>query len=87
MAAADPSIAGAPTTLTANVFPATGSGETGTVTFFENGARIGTSPVANGQATLTVFDTMGGSVAFTAEYSGDPDFTGSTTPSPFVPGG
>ena len=84
---ADSSIAGAPTTLTANVFPATGSGETGTVTFFENGARIGTSPVVNGQATLAVFDTMGSSVAFTADYSGDPDFIGSTTPSAFVPGG
>ena len=26
-------------TLTANVFPTTGSGETGTVTFFDNGIR------------------------------------------------
>ncbi len=87
LAAADSSIAGAPTTLTANVFPATGSGETGTVTFFKNGVRIGAGPVVNGQSTLAVFDTMGGSVAFTAVYSGDPGFTGSTTPSPFVPGG
>jgi hypothetical protein len=87
LASADPSTAGAPTTFTANVFPSTGSGETGTVTFFENGVRIGTSPVANGQATLAVFDTMGGNVAFTADYSGDPDFSGSTTPSPLVPGG
>jgi len=87
LAAADASIAGGPTTLIANIFPATGSGETGTVTFFENGVRIGTSPVTNGQATLAVFDTMGGSVAFTADYSGDPNFNGGTTPSPFVPGG
>ncbi len=60
LAATDTSTAGTPTTLTANVFPATGSGETGTVTFFENGDRLGTSPVTNGQATLTVFDTLTG---------------------------
>ena len=82
LAATDPSTPGTPTTLTANVFPATGSGETGTVTFFENGARIGTSPVTNGQATLTVFDTLAADVALTADYSGDANFTGSATPAP-----
>ncbi len=76
---------GTPTTLTANVFPSTGSGETGTVTFFENGERLGTSPVTNGQATLTVFDTLT-NVALTADYSGDSNFTGSATPTPLVPG-
>jgi hypothetical protein len=75
----DASTAGTPTTLTANVFPTTGSGETGTVTFFENGVRIGTSPVTSGQATLTVFDTLAAGVALTADYSGDADFTGSAT--------
>ena len=43
--------------------------------------------MVNGQATRSVLDTEDGSVAFTADYSGDPDFTGSTTSSPFVPGG
>jgi hypothetical protein len=85
-AVTDASTAGTPTTLTANVFPATGSGETGTVTFFENGARIGASPVTNGQATLTVFDAMAPDVALTADYSGDSNFTGCATPAPVAPG-
>jgi len=86
LAAADRSTAGGPTTLTATVFPATGSGETGSVTFFENGVRIGTSPVTNGQATLAVFDALAPDVALTADYSGDPNFTGSATPGPLIPG-
>ena len=86
LAAADTSTAGEPTTLTATVFPATGSGETGTVTFFENGVRIGTSPVTNGQATLPVFDALGADSALTADYSGDPNFAGSATPGPLIPG-
>jgi hypothetical protein len=85
LAATDTSTPGTPTTLTANVFPATGSGETGTVTFFENGNRLGTSPVTNGQATLTVFDTLT-NVALTADYSGDANFTGSATLAPVAPG-
>ena len=44
LAATDTSTPGTPTTLTANVFPSTGSGETGTVTFFENGERLGMIP-------------------------------------------
>lgn len=86
LAATDTSTAGTPTTLTANVFPATGSGETGTVTFFENGVRIGASPVTNGQATLTVFDALAADVALTADYSGDSNFTGSATLAPVAPG-
>jgi large repetitive protein len=81
---ADPPAPGQPTTLTATVFPATGSGETGTVTFFDNGTRIGTSPVSNGQATLTLPTPPGAAGALTADYSGDPDFTGSATPTPLV---
>ena len=49
----NPSTSGQPVTFTATVFPATGSGETGTVTFFDNGTAIGTASVSNGQATLT----------------------------------
>jgi large repetitive protein len=86
LAATDTSTAGTPTTLTANVFPATGSGETGTVTFFENGVRIGASPVTNGQATLTAFEALAADVALTADYSGDANFTGSATPAPVAPG-
>ena len=60
LASANPSTPGQPVTLTATVFPTTGSGETGTVTFFDNGTRIGTGDVSNGQATLTVSHAAGG---------------------------
>ena len=38
-------------TLTATVLPTTGAGETGTVTFLDDGTSIGTGSVSNGQAT------------------------------------
>jgi large repetitive protein len=84
LASANPTIAGQPTTLTATVFPETGSGETGQVTFFENNTAIGTSPVSNGQATLAVFSQLSGA-AITADYSGDNNFIGSTMPTPLSP--
>ena len=69
-------------TLTATVFPTTGSGETGTVTFFDNGVRIGTSTVSNGQATLSVTNLPAGDDALTADYAGDGNFIGSSTAGP-----
>jgi hypothetical protein len=81
LSSANPSTAGQPLTLTATVFPTTGSGETGTVTFFENGTRIGTSAVSNGQATWTVFTQLASDDSITADYSGDTNFgSSSTTP-------
>ncbi len=78
---ANPSTAGQPLALTATVFPTTGSGETGAVTFFDNGNRIGTDLISNGQATLTC-TLPAGDEAITASYAGDGDFIGSTTPAP-----
>ncbi len=75
---ADPSAPGRPVTLTATVFPTTGSGETGVVTFFDDGARIGTSRVSNGQATLTVALPAGDDL-MSADYTGDDNFIGSST--------
>ncbi len=66
-------------TLTATAFPTTGSGETGTVTFFDNGTAIGTSSVSNGQATLSTTALPVGTDAITASYGGDADFVGSST--------
>jgi hypothetical protein len=79
LSSANPSTAGQPLTLTATVFPTTGSGETGTVTFFENGTRIGTSAVSNGQATWTVFTQLASDDSITADYSGDANFRSSST--------
>jgi hypothetical protein len=76
---ADPSAPGRPVTLTATVFPTTGSGETGVVTFYDDGARIGTSRVSNGQATLNVFTAPAGDDPITADYTGDHNFIGSST--------
>ncbi len=66
-------------TLTATVFPTTGSGETGVVTFYDDGAPIGTSSVSNGQATLNDFTMPAGGDPITADYAGDDRFIGSST--------
>ncbi len=65
--------------LTATLFPTTGSGETGMVTFFDNGTAIGTSSVSNGQSTLSTTALPVGTDAITASYGGDGDFVGSST--------
>ena len=75
----DPSTQGQPVTITASVFPATGSGETGTVTFSYDGAVIGSGNVWNGQATLTTTTLPLGTGLVTATYGGDGNFTGSAT--------
>ena len=69
-------------TLTATVFPTTGSGETGVVTFSDDGIPIGTSAVSNGQATLNVFTVPVGDDPITADYTGDDNFIGSSTTTP-----
>ncbi len=73
------SAAGQSVTLTATVFPTTGSGETGVVTFFDDGTRIGTSRVSNGQATLIISTLPAGDGLMTADYGGDASFIGSST--------
>jgi hypothetical protein len=77
------STSGQPVTFIANVFPDTGSGETGTVVFSYKGAVIGSASVSNGQATLTTASLPIGTGAVTATYGGDADFTGSATTSPW----
>jgi hypothetical protein len=67
-----------PVTFTADVFPATGSGETGAVTFSYEGAVIGRASVGYGQATLTVAGLPIGTGPVTATYSGDGNFAGSS---------
>jgi hypothetical protein len=76
---ANPATSGQPVTFTANVFPATGSGETGTVTFSYDGAVIGSASVSNGQASLTTANLPIGTGSATATYGGDGTFAGSAT--------
>ncbi len=76
----NPSIFGQAVTFTATV---TGSGPTptGTVTFFDGAANIGTSPL-NGSAvaTLTTSTLAVGSHPITAVYAGDATYATSTSP-------
>lgn len=79
----DVSTSGQPVTFVADVFPATGSGESGTVTFSYEGTVIGRADVSYGQATLTTAALPIGTGAVTATYSGDADFAGSAITSPW----
>jgi hypothetical protein len=77
---ANPTTVAQPVTFTATVFPGSGSGETGTVTFFDDGVPLGTGTVALGQATLTTAALAMGTTTITARYDGDGDFGASTAP-------
>ena len=70
--------------LTATVVPASGSGPTGSVSFFANGDPLGSSPVTTSPtgvtaATLDVASLPVGSDSITATYGGDVVFATSTS--------
>jgi len=75
----DPSVAGQPVTLTANVTAnAPGAGTpTGTVTFKDGATTIGAAQLNDGEATLTTSTLAAGNHQITASYAGDLDFNGS----------
>ncbi|MEA2572458.1 MAG: hypothetical protein QOI24_4459 [Acidobacteriota bacterium] len=75
----NPSKFGQPVTLTASV---TGSGPTptGTVTFKFNGGEIGTVPLTNGQASMSISTIGGSGGTLTATYNGDSVYGTSTSP-------
>ena len=64
---------GQPVTLTANVIPHPGGGEspTGMVTFYDGINFLGTATVSNGAATLTISSLVAGQHNISASYSGD----------------
>lgn len=80
---ANPSLSGAAVTLTATVAPSgsPSATPTGTVTFFANGAPIGSPvPLASGQATAALTTTaLANGEVITARYSGDQNFAGSVS--------
>ena len=80
---ANPAGTGIPVTFTATVSPvAPGAGtRTGTVTFSRNGSPICSNVAINasGQATCTITFTIAGNYNITAVYSGDTNFTASTS--------
>ncbi|HUB83279.1 MAG TPA: FG-GAP-like repeat-containing protein [Bryobacteraceae bacterium] len=63
----NPSVFGAPVTLTATV----DSGATGRITFYDGVSILGTSSISNGSAVLTTSFLPGGAGALRAWYSGD----------------
>jgi uncharacterized repeat protein (TIGR01451 family) len=71
-----PSGQGHPVTFTANVAPSTA---TGSVTFFDGGAALGTSAISSGVATFTTSSLANGSHSITATYGGDANFAGSNS--------
>ncbi len=81
----DPSVSGQSVSYTASVFavtPASGT-PTGTAAFLDGGATItgcGAQPLTGGVASCPVVYAGAGTHEITAVYSGDPNFTGSTSP-------
>ncbi|MCI0347888.1 MAG: Ig-like domain-containing protein, partial [Acidobacteriales bacterium] len=78
----NPSTFGQPVTFTATVAKLSFSifSPTGTVTFLDGGAVLGTGLLnANGVATLTTAATSGGSRSITAVYEGDSNFAPGTS--------
>jgi hypothetical protein len=78
----NPSTYGQSVTLTATVTPVTVNGTaqpTGTVTFTD-GTSSTTKTLSGGKATLTSSTLPAGTQAITATYSGDSNFSGSTSP-------
>ena len=76
-----PSAEGDNVTFTATVSTVTGVGlQSGTVEFFNNGVSLGTSTLSGGQAVMSTAALLAGNHTMTAVYSGDGNFTGSTSP-------
>ncbi len=78
---ANPSVYGQAVTLTATVKAASpGSGTpTGRVTFYDGTTSLGSGILSGGTSTLSTAFVIIGSHSITAVYSGDLDFTGSTS--------
>ncbi|MHB1953016.1 MAG: NHL domain-containing protein [Sulfobacillus sp.] len=68
-------------TLTATVTSSTSSGTpTGTVIFYNGTTSLGTGTLANGVASFITTSLGVGTDSLTAQYGGDTNFTGSTSP-------
>jgi len=76
---ANPSWQGDLVTLTATVSPEYTGTPSGTVTFYDNGANIGSVSLANGHASLSTTSLLLGAHTITASYGGDTNFLSSTS--------
>ncbi len=72
--------AGAGVTFSARVAPASGSGTpTGTISFLDSGAQIGMVTLAAGAAQFATTSLTAGTHSITASYSGDTNYSASTS--------
>jgi len=76
-ASPNPSAPGQSVTLTATVTPAAA---TGSVSFIDSGALLGTGALNNGVATLSTAALSAGSHSLTASYAGNATYATSTSP-------
>jgi hypothetical protein len=77
---ANPVTVGQPVTLTAQVIGQYGGTPSGTVTFKAGSGVLGTATLSGGLGALTHTFPMAGKALITAVYSGDSNFTASTSP-------
>ena len=76
----NPSAVGQEVTFTATVTSTSGTGTpTGSVMFLDNGTSIGSGTLSSGQAALMTSSLTEGTHPITVQYSGDSNFTGSTS--------
>jgi len=76
---ASPSSFNEPVTLTATVTPQYSGSATGNVTFYDGTIALGTVAVSGNEASFSTSGLTVGSHSLTAAYSGDTNFTGSTS--------
>jgi len=77
----NPAVFGQSVVLSATIQPAFGGGATGTVTFLDGTTSLGTATVSSNAAQLSLANLSAGSHSITAKYSGDANFTASTSSS------
>jgi hypothetical protein len=75
----NPSSYGQSVTFTASVQTGTGGFATGTVTFFDGSAQIGSASLSANSAQTTTTALAAGSHSISAQYNGDLNFVGSTS--------
>ena len=76
---ANPTTFGQPVTFTASVVPASGGSATGTIAFLDGTNSLGSATLSNNSAQFTISTLGAGSHSITAKYSGDVNFTASTS--------
>jgi hypothetical protein len=75
----NPSLVGQSVTFTATIAPASGTGPTGTVSFLDGAKLLASVPVSGGAAVLNTSSLKQATHSITATYSGDGNFTVSTS--------